>query len=210
MDHPCPENWQYEQHARRGKLLKRAVENLLIRLSRKAMNALDTARDSRAAHGELFRDLAPPHFTYFAGHYRGEPFRCLKHYAVGVHGDSRVGVDPEHVQLRMTELSQSVSQGIVSVDAVMASAATPDAKLLRVVELACYIFDFFLQIHPYANGNGHAARFVVWCVLGHYGFWPVRWTVEPRPPDPPYTALLLQHRAGDRRPLVEHVLNCIK
>jgi fido (protein-threonine AMPylation protein) len=211
VEHPCPQGWQYEQHSKRKKLAA-IVEATLRRLrSKKPSDALATARDSRPIHGELFGEMTPPHFPYFAGHYRGERFRCLETCEVGVPGDARVGAPSVDVLDRMKELSDAITLAVSEADKMLASTALsePD-RLLHIVGVACLVFDVFLQVHPYANGNGHAARFIMWAILGRYGFWPVRWTVEPRPPDPPYTTLLLRHRAGDRKPLVEYVLNCIK
>jgi Fic family protein len=82
-------------------------------------------------------------------------------------------------------------------------------EVLHVVGIACQVFDLFLQVHPYANGNGHVARFIMWALLGRYGFWPVRWPIEPRLKDPEYISMLLRHRNGDRRPFIDHVFNCI-
>jgi hypothetical protein len=67
-----------------------------------------------------------------------------------------------------------------------------------------------LQLVVRTVPSGHAARFIMWAILGRYKFWPVRWTVEPRPADPPYTDLLRRHRDGDTKPLIEYVLACIK
>jgi Fic family protein len=78
-----------------------------------------------------------------------------------------------------------------------------------VVVVACMVFELFLRIHPYANGNGHAARFCTWAILGAFGYWPERWPIEPRPPDPPYTQLLVDYRNGNRVPLERYLLSCI-
>jgi Fic family protein len=75
--------------------------------------------------------------------------------------------------------------------------------------LACRVFEVFLRIHPYANGNGHAARFLIWCLLSRYGYWPKGWPIEPRPPDPPYTHLISEYRNGNWEPLEEFVLKTV-
>lgn len=211
MEHPCPHEWKYEQHPKRKKLAER-VAGVLSRLRSKRIDGLKLARDSRPVHAELFKELAPPHFTYFAGHYRGERFRCLEALGVMIPGDQRVGAAPETVADRMRELEQLIAHAIAELDKMLAlGTLSAEEKMLHVVSVACHVFDLFLRIHPYANGNGHAARFIMWAILGRYSFWPVRaWTVEPRPPDPPYTPMLVRHRAGDPKPLIEYVLNCIK
>jgi fido (protein-threonine AMPylation protein) len=210
VDHPCPQAWAYEKHPKRKKLVGH-VADVLKRLRSKNLDSLKVAKDSRSVHGDLFKDLTPPHFAYYAGHYRGEPFRCLATCEVFLPGDPRVGAPAAEVADRMKELAAEIDHAVTQADRMFVSSAFgAHEKLLHVVGLACQVFDLFLQVHPYANGNGHAARFITWAILGRYGFWPVRWTIEPRPADPPYTPLLRQHRAGDRQPLVEFVLNCIK
>jgi Fic family protein len=82
----------------------------------------------------------------------------------------------------------------------------PAERLLRVVTFACAAFERFLAIHPFANGNGHASRFLIWAILGRYQYWPEDWTIEPRPGHPDYLRLILAHRNGDTLPLITAVL----
>lgn len=209
MEHPCPQAWNYETHQHRKRIRPR-VEAILSRLRSKKADGLKLARDTRAIHGEIFKDLTPPHFTYYAGHYRGEALRCLQGCLAFTPGDSRVGAPPEDVADRMNDLSSMIQEALVAADDMFKKSALSVAdKTLHIVELACRVFDLFLQVHPYANGNGHAARFVTWAILGRYNLWPGKWSIEPRPDVPNYLALILQHRAGNTKPLVEHVLGCI-
>lgn len=86
-----------------------------------------------------------------------------------------------------------------------------DQKLLNTVIFACKVFEIVLRVHPYANGNGHAARFIVWAILGRYGFWPRSWAwpLDPRPSDPPYSRIIFEYRNGNRQPLEEFVLRSV-
>jgi fido (protein-threonine AMPylation protein) len=221
VTHPCPPEWEYSVHPKRKKLRERAEAALKQLRSRNKDGRIDSARDTRPVHGHLFKDLTPSHFTYFAGHYRGEPYRCLETWTAGVLTrtpgghvvpDPKVGAPPRDVATRMAVLSDLITKSVTAADAMVAAgtlSATDQA--VHIVGIACRVFDLFLQVHPYANGNGHAARFAMWAVLGRYDLWPRRiWTIEPRPPDPPYMDLLHAHRAGNTRPLVEYVLACIK
>jgi fido (protein-threonine AMPylation protein) len=218
VQHRCPDGWEYAHHPKRKKLAQR-VAGVLARLRSRRLDGVKAACDTRPVHGELFADLTPPHFTYFAGHYRGEPFRCLDDYRVEVRKldadgrpivDRSVGAEPQHVSDKMFVLAQLIQKALAAADESQGGLSDED-HLLHVIGMACHAFDLFLQVHPFANGNGHAARFIMWAILGRYGYWPVRlWTVEPRPPEPPYTQLLLQHRAGDRKPLIQYVLTCIR
>ena len=83
------------------------------------------------------------------------------------------------------------------------SFAVPDAvvsqkeKLYNAVVIAARAFQELLTIHPYANGNGHVARFLVWLLLGRYGYWPNSWTIDPRPNVLNYSAAISGHRRGN-------------
>src|SRR5690242_6403386 len=97
--HPldCPP-WDYEQHPLKKQVLPARVERILRELINKDLDSRAVALDTRGVHGRCFRELTPAGYEYFAGHYRGEKFRCLLYYQVSVRGDSRVGYPPQSVQ----------------------------------------------------------------------------------------------------------------
>lgn len=206
----CPA-WEYSGHPERQRLLDE-VSRLLTGLVQGTLDTLRTSSDTRGIHRLLFERLAPPDHTYYAGHYRGESFRCLREYEVQVPGDPTVGYPALQVWAAMLLLSRDIEVGVAALDGAhqVPLAHLPRAdRLLFVVALACRVFVQFLRVHPYANGNGHAARFVIWALLGRYGYWPRRWPIEPRPPDPPYTSLIEEYRKGNTEPLERFVLTCI-
>jgi len=201
----CP-GWIYETHPERT-VIRRRVSDILARLAAGNLNTLATAIDTRGVHGEVFSGLTPPGCDYYAGHYRGERFRCLRSYMVRVEGDPRVGKPPASVAFLMDEMNSQIHAGLLALDANVAMAIKD--KLRYIVALACRVFVYFLEIHPYANGNGHAARMIVWSILLRYGHFPRNWPVEPRPPNPPYLELISRHRNGDVEPLEMHILQCL-
>jgi Fic family protein len=77
------------------------------------------------------------------------------------------------------------------------------------VKLACSAFVTFLTVHPYADGNGHTARALLWLLLFRFGYVPSGWTIEPRPSILDYGTLIAQHRRGIRDPLEQYVLKRI-
>lgn len=208
--HECPNNWEYNDHANHH-LLPDRCKGVLIQLRAERDPSL-ISQDTRPIHGTLFKDLTPPGCPYFAGNYRGADLRCLKYYQVCIPADPRVGAPPEHVTHAVNDLAQVISQGLSSIDIahMLPVARLPqEERIYYLVTFACRVFVEFLRIHPYANGNGHMARFIIWSLLGKYGLWPKRWPLNDRPPDPPYSQYIKQYRDGQRDFLEKFVLKCI-
>jgi fido (protein-threonine AMPylation protein) len=211
--HPpdCP-FWEYTEIAHHRYTLKSASRDILVELRNGLNDSVATIVDSRSIHHRLFKGLTPLGFDYFAGHYRGEPFRCLKYYTVGVQNDARVGCEPGLVTDRMNDLAGTIKSLLHGLDAASDlphSQLSAEEKLLYAVAVACRVFELFLRIHPYANGNGHAARFCLIAILGRYQYWLKKFPVEPRPQDPPYTEAIIEYRNGNPEPLEAFILGCL-
>lgn len=206
--HPpeCP-GWEYNNHPQRRVILTARISETLRALISGYVSTLVAATDSRDMHRHIFAELTPIQHEYYAGHYRGEWFPCLRFYAVEINGDPRVGRPPGSVVFLMEELAGEIRSGIIALDSN--ALLTEKERLGYVVALAAHVFVAFLTIHPYANGNGHAGRLIVWSIMGRYGYWPKRWPVEPRPPDPPYTQLITECRNGNPLPLEQYLLQTL-
>ena len=209
--HPpdCPV-FEYKHHPAYPDLLRNRTACLLQELRAGLIDTMETARDTRKVHLRLFANMTPDGHDYFAGHYRGEDYRCLRNHPIYVGPDT--GWEPNTVPIRMNAFSKSVSEAIAALDAAVtipAAQISRGEKLLHSVRVACMIFAHLCQIHPYANGNGHAARFCVWAILVRYGYWLAGWPIDPSPPDPPYTHLVRAYLSGDRDPLERQVLQCV-
>lgn len=202
--HPpdCPA-WEYSNHPHRS-ILPIRVSEVLVAVSNGTLDTLSVAIDTREVHRRIFHELTPNGHEYYAGHYRGEHFRCLSFCSVAVQGDPRVGAAPAGVAILMRELNAEISAGIMALDANI--LLTTRERLGYIMALACHAFVAFLTIHPYVNGNGHAGRLIIWSILGRYGHWPRHWPVDPRPPDPPYSELIWRHRNGEVVPLERYLL----
>jgi len=163
--HPddCP-SWEYSRVPNYSLALRQKLSEVLVQLRRGLIDALPTAQDTRSVHRTLFQALTPPDCLYYAGHYRGENFRCLQHYKVHVPGDTRVGFPPQVVAGYMLELSGQIREGLAALDEAAklpGGQFSEEDKVLFVVMFACRVFEAFLRIHPYANGNGHLGRFLI-------------------------------------------------
>lgn len=201
--HPadCPK-WEYNAHPNLVSIGLH-ISELLLELSNQSIDGIAAAKDSRAVHGRIFRDVVPAGHPYFAGNYRGSHFRCLRYYSVGVPGDGRVGSPPDCVDLGALVIAAELDKGITALENRIDLTELDRLRLL--IKVAASVFVLFLTIHPYANGNGHVGRFIVWSVLGRFGYWPRSWTIEPRPPDPPYSINIRLHRDGNSDPLEQDI-----
>jgi hypothetical protein len=120
-----------------------------------------------------------------------------------------VGYPAGQVELATIHLSSEIAQGISTLDQIHRSPnahIAPEQKLYMTVVVAAKTLEYFLRIHPYLNGNGHAGRFVVWSLLWHYDYWPTQWPLDE---SPPYHTLLSTYRDGDPVPLEEFILGCL-
>jgi len=210
MEPGCPE-WEYDGHPRRQEVLLREIQALVTGLARGQIDSLGTTRDTRPSHARLFRELTPEGFPQYAGNYRGAPLRCLRFYEVVIGGDPRVGYPCGQVHAAMEQLADVVARGLGAIDAGrQLPGMGEEDRLLFVVAFAAHVLQRLLTIHPYANGNGHAARLAVWAVLLRYGYWPKRFPIEPRPVQPSYVTAIVAHRNGDPEQLESFIFRSIE
>jgi hypothetical protein len=208
----CPP-WEYSSIAGFQEILARNTRGALIRLRQlNADERIQIGKDTRPLHGQYFQGLTPAGFDYYAGHYRGEDFPCLRDHQVQIVGDPLVGHAPYRIadDMRMfaDDFTMITSESDFTWGVNSVILARPE-KLYRVVQLGVALFVYFLEIHPYVNGNGHMGRFLLISFLSRFGIFLSRWPLHPRPQDPPYSELIGRYRRGDRDSLVRFVLECI-
>lgn len=105
----CPE-WEYEEIPDYDTVLTRRARKLLITIrTSDPENKISLVSDIRASHGSYFRGLTPPKHSYYAGHYRGEPYACLRDYMVEIPSDPLVGHSPGSVPYEMLEFTSRIS-----------------------------------------------------------------------------------------------------
>ena len=209
--HPadCPP-WEYTEVPKAAETVANRCANFLVSLRRGAVDHEAITRDTRSVHSKMFEGTTPTATPYYAGRYRGEKFRCLEFYRVMVRSDPRVGIPPGRVAPDISNLADHIIRAgysaIARGHAIPSSRLPDEEKLYYVVTFACRVLVEFLRIHPYANGNGHMGRFIVWLILAKFGYWPKRWTLHQ---SPPYHDLLKTYRDGDPTQLEEFVLQCL-
>jgi hypothetical protein len=212
--HPrdCPQNWEYETHPDKDALLGPRSLEVVKNLRTGQLPGLPLAEDSRPLHARLFAGLTPPGCDYFAGNYRGSSHRCLEYYQVGIQSDPRVGAPFNMVAGLMDELRSEIRTSLIALDAAhqLPNSQVPrEVKLLTTAVVACRVLELFLRIHPYANGNGHTARIIVLAILGRYGYWPAKWTIEPRPETLPYYKMITEERDGNPEFCEQQMVQCM-
>lgn len=203
----CPE-FEYANHPQKAVILPERQQVLYRWIEDSNINTREAVTDSRVFHRHLFEDLCPPGCYYYAGHYRGERFKCLAEYEIEIQSDPRVGVPAREVAANLAYLALAIKAGMSALDEafrVPKAHLSPAERVQYVVTFACRVFVELLTIHPYANGNGHIARFCLVAILRHYGFALKHWTIDPSP-QPPYADLIYQHRRGQPAPLERAVL----
>lgn len=199
--------WDYELYPDDTIRNERCV-SILVDLSQGNIAPHANCADSRPIHNRMFVGMHEPGQDYFAGHYRGEPFPYLERYEVGVAQDGRVGTASHQVNAEMQRFCAEVDKSFgVAIPQILAHGDATQ-KLIASVGIACTHLVDFLSIHPYANGNGHIGRFIVWSVLHACGIHPRRWPLNDKIPHP-YGVLLSEFRNQNRVPLIRFVLSHI-
>jgi hypothetical protein len=129
---------------------------------------------------------------------------------VFISSDPRVGVPAERVASDLANLTSHIlNAGLKALQdafAIPDDQLPPEEKLYHLVVFACRVLVEFLRIHPYVNGNGHAARMIIWVILIKFGYWPQKWPLDA---SPPYHDLLKRFRDGDETPLQKFVLEAV-
>lgn len=195
--------WDYKNHSTPQQRHDRCVQVLMDLRSGKFAPLLH-AVDTRAVHAQMFAGMTEMGQEYFAGHYRGEPFPYLDRYNITVGNDDRVGADFSVVAAEMIPLGDYVR----SVLSWNQGRLTSGQDLIALVGQVCTVLVEFLRVHPFADGNGHLGRFLVWILLHAFGVHPRRWPLNDRPWGN-YVELLTRFRDGETQPLVNYVLDHI-
>lgn len=189
-------DWDYETHPK-IKQLRARCDRLTAWVAKRPTRFARYGFDTRAGHRLMFAPFAPPACTCFAGTFRGSS-SCphLVNYGVGVHG-TKVGAPPNHVAAQMA-IFDSRCKLLFSTCAQSAASIDPAEAFVKLVDILCDLLESFFTIHPYANGNGHTGRLLVWVLLARHGFAPQKWSIDAKQP---YGKALNAYRAGKPREL---------
>lgn len=202
--HTNCKNWDYATHPSRADVSDRCA--WLWQRATTSPRTFDRfGYDTRKGHALIFRGLAPDDCQCIVGNYRGTSgCAALTASHVGVGADPRVGVPPQWVALSIKVFEQRCDEVC---SAFQANTEAPERRLVAFATLLAELLTTFLGVHPYANGNGHAARLLVCVLMTRHGFQPKTWPIDDRPP---YGPALSAHRDGNPKPLITLILRAMR
>ena len=171
-------SWNYNDFPNHEDILRQNNAELLKKLFSGQLNFINEVTDTRNVHRFMFMSLTSPNTTYFAGNYRGSNYPALRSYEVRI-GKSR-GTLSSRVLIEMEALGREIERGFSGLDSAYQqpnSVVSKAQKLRYIVSFAAEISVKFLVIHPYADGNGHMSRFIVFAILYCSTMWRVKYAL---------------------------------
>lgn len=207
--HTSCSNWEYETHPDQAGL-KTRCERLVRKLLRSCKSFDKFGFDTRVGHSFMFKSMVPSDCECIAGQYRGDSLCvALTNYSVQVGGDARVGVPPYLVGMTISNFEAQCTALYAEFQKFKnhrKPGVPEEVVLARFAAILAEMLCQFLTIHPYANGNGHAARLLVWVIMVRCGYPPKAWPLDD---SPPYGPALTKYRDQDKKPLIQLLVRSI-
>lgn len=203
-------DWTYETHPERSTTLAGRCKRLTSWISTRPRRFDRYGFDTRPGHRLMFAGLTPTNCSCVVGHYRGDPScEFLVTLDVTTKHDPRVGVPAilvsptlAHFETRCRALVETHNRWL----ATKGSTQPPRNALIRFVSVLADILQQFLTIHPYMDGNGHAARLLTYTMMARAGYLPANWDIDAKQP---YSDALSAHRSGKPGALEAFLLSAI-
>lgn len=158
----------------------------------------------------MFTGLTPVDCPCIVGRYRGDPdCEYLTNMQVTTAHDPRVGVPAILVKPCLVHF-ESRCKALVECHncwlATKGANQSPRNALVKFVRVLADILQEFLTIHPYMDGNGHAARLLTFTMMTRAGYSPLNWDIDAKQP---YGDALSAHRSGKTGALEAFLLKAI-
>ncbi|MET3513040.1 fido (protein-threonine AMPylation protein) [Pseudacidovorax sp. 1753] len=201
--------WKYESHPKAASVALRCAK-ILADADGDDLAKFSYLSSTRTWHRFLFEEVVHSRNSGYAGNYRGSNFFYLIAYEVsfGKKGDppdpAKQGKRAAEVARAMVDLHRSLISeiGKLRIEFAQNQNLTIENKLQAWSRMTATFFAEFLAIHPYANGNGHMSRLLVWCLFRMAGLRCVIWNVPTRNAWPTDEAIFL-FRKGNKQPLID-------
>jgi fido (protein-threonine AMPylation protein) len=179
------------------------LRELLERLEGEASGrSTPTVAAAQQWHRDVYAGVILP-VDYYAGEVRDsdEQFPELIGYEVEV--GQHPGLPSGEVPAALKAFESQLQEVVSAVDSAIPADDGPRTlgQLLTVIDLCAGAHGRWVQIHPFANGNGRVARiWANWCAM-RYGLPPfVR--LRPRPEGDAYALAAFASMMGDHRPMI--------
>lgn len=198
-----PDSWEYSDHVNADDVAA-FCRQIVAKASNDPSVVSSILVDTRPSHKEMFSTVTPVGHEYFAGNYRGSAWPKLQFYnvALSVGGKEYYGHPSALVERAMASFHAELGK---SIDLFKRRSAELQwdkrKKVAGIAKLVGSFFVRFLTINPYANGNGHISRLIVWCMFAITSVNSSFWQVPDRNLEPP-DIQVAQYRDGYTEPLL--------
>lgn len=160
------EEWEYANFSNAADV-EIYCQNLLNFLATNSQEISLILKDTRPVHGKMFEMVVPAGREYLAGNYRGANHPQLIDrpvYVPTVYGYYDSGAPFDEVHKFMGKFHDQIEKALSSLQ-IQSVNWNPAQKIIAYAQFVGSCFVNFLAIHPYANGNGHISRLLVWCLF---------------------------------------------
>lgn len=201
------EEWEYEYHPE-AHSVSDACLIMLQNLQNNKLEMEDVMRETRPYHKVMFERVTPFGREYLAGNYRGASYPQLVDRPVYIYGFSCAHFS--QVEDSMRDFHQKLNADIQRISQYLKQSKLDAAqKIVAFSQFVSHYFVRFLSIHPYANGNGHISRLLVWCIFNFKSIKCSFWSVPDRNLNPP-DQYVGDFRLGNKSPLVKAFADLIE
>lgn len=202
------QNWEYNYHPQK-ETVDQACSDIARRVCNDDNELKSVLAETKKSHEQMFRHVVPWGKEYLAGNYRGSDFPQLKMRPVYI-GPFR-GARYDTVSRLMTGFHAELDAEFSKLK-VEAKSKGWDAKkkITAFCVLLSRFFVRFLAIHPYANGNGHISRLLVFCIFIGNAIYTPFWSIPDRNINITPDELISKYRNGDKEPLLRAFFTLIE
>jgi Fic/DOC family len=151
-------------------------------------------------HRAIYAGVTVPHPDYVGNVRDSDPSHpCLVDYEVTVGGIAGTPARDVPAALDAFVLAAAASTSAIDLDVPVGSLPSEPSVVAGIIQLSATMHGKWIQIHPFANGNGRIARLWANWIAIRYGL-PAFVRVKPRPDDVLFAGAARLSMQGDYRP----------
>jgi hypothetical protein len=154
---------------------------------------------ARGWHRAIYAGVKVPHPDYIGNVRDSDPsLPCLVDYEVTVGGIDGTPARDVPIALNAFASAAAASTSAIDIDVPIGSVPADPGVVAGIIQLAATMHGKWIQIHPFANGNGRTARLWANWIAVRYGL-PAFVRVKPRPDDVLFAGAARLSMHGDYR-----------